>query len=162
MAPAPTMSSAHKTASIQLLILCIWLSPGEYWYPCQRRSQVCWCPWRHEENFSHPAWVLSDTNYSSASESSAKDSSASAPSPLFHRTFIFLSTSCQLTCTMCVQGAWKHGRVRILKINTDRVPTMCRVNPGCQCGKCGFQLETMYSCSLPSSTISPISSFGEK
>ena len=120
MAPAPTVSSAHKTAPIQLVIPCIWLSPGECWYPCQRRSQVCWCPWRSEENFSHPAWALSDTNYSSASESSAKDSLASAPSPLFHRTFIFLSTSGQLTCTMCVQCDWKHASARILKMNTDR------------------------------------------
>ena len=88
------------------------------------------------------------------------------PSPLFHRAFLFLSPSRPLTCTIvhnvCLVQleAWKCENPEDKK-DCVRIPTICTVNLGCQPEKCGFQPETICSCLLPSSTTSPIISFGK-
>ena len=108
-------------------------------------------------------WVLSNANYFSA-----KGLSASVPSPLFHRAFLFLSLSCPLThtivhnvCPVQLQAPKCENPEDKHKQDCVRIPTICAVNLGCQPEKCGFQLETTCSCFLPSCTTSPIISFGK-
>lgn len=105
--------------------------------------------------------VLSHANYFSA-----KDWSASVPSCLLHRAFLFLSPSRPRTCTIVhnvcpVQlEAWKCENPED-KQDRVRIPTICTVSLGSQPEKCGFQPETQCSCLLPSSTTSPIISLGK-
>lgn len=105
-------------------------------------------------------WVLSNANYFSA-----KDLSASVPSPPFSQSFPLsfpiMSSDLHNVCPVQLQASECENPEDKHKQDCVRIPTIRTVNLGCQPEKCGFQLETICSCFLPSSTTSPIISFGK-